>query len=151
MTISEDGQKSSQVLEKEAEAVERADWDKIRKKNRQRTIQELREETRSYTHEFARPFTCNDRTVEKLTFHWDRLTGRDSISIDRELTASSGGQGVNNFGREHMALIAIRACTERDGNGLRIVDRAFMDALPIVDFEEITSMGRLFFRFWGLI
>ncbi len=151
MTISEDGQKSSQVLEKEAEAVERADWDKIRKKNRQKTIQELREETRSYTHEFARPFTCNDRTVEKLTFHWDRLTGRDSISIDRELTASSGGQGVNNFGREHMALIAIRACTERDGNGLRIVDRAFMDALPIVDFEEITSMGRLFFRFWGLI
>lgn len=89
--------------------------------------------------------------MEKLTFHWDRLTGRDSISIDRELTASSGGQGVNNFGREHMALIAIRACTERDGNGLRIVDRAFMDALPIVDFEEITSMGRLFFRFWGLI
>ena len=47
MTISEDGQKSSQVLEKEAEAVERADWDKIRKKNRQKTIQELREETRS--------------------------------------------------------------------------------------------------------
>lgn len=151
MTISEDGQKSSQVLEKEAEAMERTDGDKIRRKNRRRTIEELREEARSYTHEFARPFTYNGNTVEKLTFQWDRLTGRDSISIDRELSASTGGQGVPNFGREHMALIAIRACLDRDANDMRMVDKGFMDALPIVDFEEITAMGRLFFRFWGLV
>ena len=56
-----------------------------------------------------------------------------------------------NFGREHMALIAIRACLDRDANDMRMVDKGFMDALPIVDFEEITAMGRLFFRFWGLV
>ena len=89
--------------------------------------------------------------MDKLTFHWDSLTGKDSIGIDRELSKSSGGQGVQNFGREHVALIAVRACPLRDENGMRIVDRDFMEALPILDFEEITAMGRLFFRLWGLL
>ncbi len=140
-----------QALEKEAEATEKADAARIRKQNRRKSIEELREESRSYTHEFARPFTYGGSTVEKLAFNWDALTGRDSIAIDRELAKNSGGQGVQNFGREHMALIAVRACSARNENDVRIVSKEFMEALPIVDFEEITAMGRLFFRFWGLV
>lgn len=142
---------NSKVLEKEAEAVEKSDGDKIKKENRPKTIQELREETKSYTHEFDPPVTYEGNTVEKLTFNWSALTGRDSVAIERELTASSAGKGAQNFGREHMALIAVRACSERNDEGRRIVKKDFMYALPIVDFEEITAMGRLFFRFWGLI
>lgn len=145
------GQKDSKALEKEIAATERADGAKIKKKNRRKTIQELREENRSYTHEFDQPFTYNGNTVEKLTFNWDTLTGRDSIEIERELTAGSGGRGAQNFGREHMAFIATYACSARDKNDTRIVSIDFMNALPIVDFEEITTMGRLFFRLWGLI
>lgn len=141
----------SKALEKEAEAVEKSEGDKIKEKNRPKTIQELREETRSYTHEFDRPFTYNGITVEKLTFNWDSLTGRDSINIEREMTLLSGGKGVQNFGREHMMLIAVRACSARNEDNKRFVDKSFMEGLPIVDFEEITAMGRLFFRFWGLI
>ncbi len=140
----------SKELEREAEATEKAEEARVQKENRIKTIDELREETKSYTHEFATPFTYNGNTVEKLTFNWHTLTGRDSISVDRELTNSSGGRGAQNFGREHMALLAVRACSERNGNDIRIVDKDFMEALPIVDFEEITTMGRLFFRFWGL-
>lgn len=141
----------SKALEQEVEAAETADKKEVRKKNRRKTIQELREETRSYTHEFSPAFTYNGSTVEKLTFHWAALTGRDSVNIEREMSAASGGQGVQNFGREHMALIAVRACSDRDANDMRIVDKGFMEALPIVDFEEITAMGRLFFRLWGLV
>ena len=138
-------------LEREAEATESADGARVRKENRIKTVAELREETKSYTHEFDPPFTYNGNTVEKLTFNWYTLTGRDSISADRELTNSSGGRGAQNFGREHMALLAVRACSERNASDIRIVDKDFMEALPIVDFEEITAMGRLFFRFWGLV
>ena len=140
----------SKTLEKEAEATEKAEEARVQKENRIKTIDELREETKSYTHEFATPFTYNGNTVEKLTFNWYTLTGRDSIGADRELSKSSGGRGAQNFGREHMALLAVRACSERNGNDIRIVDKDFMEALPIVDFEEITTMGRLFFRFLGL-
>ena len=141
----------SKALEKEAEATESADGARVRKKNRIKAIDELREETKSYTHEFDPPFTYNGSTVKKLTFNWYTLTGRDSISADRELGKDSGGRGARNFGREHMALLAVRACSERNANDIRIVDKEFMEALPIVDFEEITAMGRLFFRFWGLV
>lgn len=147
----ETGRISSNKLEQEAEATEKADGAKIRKKNSKKTIQELREETKSYTHEFDQPFTYNGNTVEKLTFHWYTLTGRDSIAIERELAADSGGRGAQNYSREHMALIAVHACSERGSNDIRIVNKDFMNALPIVDFEEITAMGRLFFRLWGLI
>lgn len=143
-------QAQAKTLERDAEATENADGARIKKRAPRKTIEELREESRSYTHEFAKSFTYGGSTVEKLTFDWDTLTGRDSIAIDRELTKSSGGQGVQNFGREHMALIAVRACSARNENDIRIVSKEFMEALPIVDFEEITAMGRLFFRFWGL-
>lgn len=146
-----DNQKDSKALEKEVAATERADKAKIQKEKRPKTIQELREESKSYTHEFSPPFTYGGNTVEKLTFNWSALTGRDSISIEREIAAATKGRGAENFGREHMALIATRACSARNDNDMRIVSMDFMEALPIVDFEEITAMGRLFFRAWGLL
>ncbi len=149
--ITTNEQAQAKTLERDAEATENADAARIKKQTPRKTIEELRQESRSYTHEFAKPFTYGGNTVEKLTFHWDALTGRDSIAIDRELTRTSGGQGVQNFGREHMALIAVRACSARNENDVRIVTKDFMEALPIVDFEEITAMGRLFFRLWGLL
>ncbi len=149
--VTADEQKDSRALEKEVAATEKSDSARIKKQAPRKTIEELRQESRSYTHEFAKPFTYGGNTVEKLTFHWDALSGRDSIAIDRELTRTSGGQGVQNFGREHMALIAVRACSARNENDVRIVTKDFMEALPIVDFEEITAMGRLFFRLWGLL
>lgn len=114
-----------------------------------RSLQQLREDCRSYTHKFKEPFTYHGHTVESLSFHWDALTGKDSIAIDRELTAHNRS-GAPDYGREHMMQIAIRACSSRDSDGIRIVDKGFMEALPIIDFEEITSMGRIFFRMWGL-
>lgn len=113
------------------------------------TIEELRRSFQSYTHTFGEPFLYRGEQVESLTFQWNSLTGKDSLAIEGELGARRKGQ-TGDFGREHMALIAIRCCDARDANGLRLVDRGFLEALPMVDFEEIIGMGRLFFRSWGL-
>ena len=72
----------SAALEKEAEATESADKARVRKENRIKTIEELREETKSYTHEFNPPFTYNGNTVKKLTFNWYTLTDISLAGLD---------------------------------------------------------------------
>lgn len=56
---------NSNTLENEVKATEKADAAKVQKKKRRKTVQELRNESRSYTHEFDQPFTYNGTTVEK--------------------------------------------------------------------------------------
>ena len=38
-----------------------------------------------YTHTFAKPFTYEGETHDKLSFDWTTLTGRDSLAIEAEI------------------------------------------------------------------
>ena len=40
--------------------------------------------------------------------------------------------------------MAIRACTNRDDNGIRILDDDFLKAMPFMDYQKIFMSARRF-------
>ena len=59
-----------------------------------------------------KPFEWDGKTYEKLTFNWLRLTGRDSIEIEREMTLLGRGTATPEFTGEFQTRLACRACME---------------------------------------
>jgi len=98
----------------------------------------------SYTHVFKEPFSYGGVTYEKLTFDWTKLSGRDSIAIERELR----GQGVTTvmaeFTPEYLTAMAVRACTYRNEEGFRTVTTETLYALPLPEFRRICDAARRF-------
>ena len=47
--------------------------------------QSLKESAATYVHRLREPFTYEGSTWENLTFHFGRLTGRDSLTIENEM------------------------------------------------------------------
>ena len=47
--------------------------------------------------------------------------------------------------------MAVRACTNRDNNGIRIVDADFLKALPLRDYHQIYFSARRFFTALGVV
>jgi len=50
---------------------------------------------------------------------------------------------------EYWAGMAVRACTDRDENGQRILDDRMMEALPAPDYKRICNRVRTFFLITG--
>lgn len=88
--------------------------------------------------ELKTPLKYNGKEYDKLTFEFAKLTGRDSVNIEEELTA----KGQNVFMTEiasavYLMTMAARACVEKiPYNGLLDLD--------IVDFNRIKNKSRLF-------
>lgn len=90
-----------------------------------------------YVHTFKKPFEYNGKTYESLTFHFDDLTGEDSLAIERELMARSIMLVAPTFNGEYLVRVAARACDEPIGvDGFK--------RMRIVDFERIRSRARNF-------
>ncbi len=97
-----------------------------------------------YTHKFKRPFTYENKTVERLDFDFGALTGEDTIAIEAELNHRLKSLMYPHLSWEFMTLMAVRACTTRGANDLRIVDERFLKALPMRDYNCIVGAARNF-------
>ena len=53
---------------------------------------------------------------------------------------------VPSFTGEFLEGMAVRACVNRDDNGIRIVDMDMLRALPIRDYQQIYMSARRFLR-----
>ena len=91
-----------------------------------------------YEHVFKRPFEWEGKVYGKLVFDFDSLTGKDTLAIDRELTAQGIFAVVRSLNVEFQIRAAARACKEKLGTD------AF-EAMPIRDFEKIMNHVRGFF------
>ena len=90
-----------------------------------------------YVHKFRRPFEYMGNTYEKLAFNFEKLTGKDIISIGQELQLLRIQLSNPTLNLDFQARVAVRACSEKLG-----VDA--LRAMPAFDFHCITGMARNF-------
>ena len=100
----------------------------------------------TYTHTFKKPFEYRGHTVTELTFDWGGLTGADHQAIEDDLGRHGLTLVVPSFTGEFLEGMAVRACVNRDDNGIRIVDMDMLRALPIRDYQQIYMSARRFLR-----
>lgn len=98
----------------------------------------------TYTHELQEPFTYQGTTYDKLTFNWATLSGKDSVSIERELLNRNITTVIAEFTPEYLAAMAARACTYRNNDGFRTVTADMLYALPLLEFRQICNAARRF-------
>ena len=67
----------------------------------------------TYVHEFSRPFTWNGRTYERMTFHWDSLTGADHLAAENELMILGKTLVIPEYTGMYLCSMAARACADR--------------------------------------
>lgn len=92
----------------------------------------------TYVHVFTKPFEWEGKVYGQLVFEFDKLTGRDTLAVERELAAKNIFTVVRSLNIEFQMRIAARACTSRIGTDM-------LEALPIKDFEKIMNRVRAFF------
>ena len=98
----------------------------------------------TYTHTFKKPFEYRGHTVTELTFDWGGLTGADHQAIEDDLRRHGLTLVVPSFTGEFLVGMAVRACVNRDDNGIRIVDADFLKALSLRDYHKIYFSARRF-------
>lgn len=96
-----------------------------------------------YVHTFSRPFQWEGKSYDKLTFHWDALTGEDHLEIEFEMMKQGKTLVVPEFTGEYLCGMAVRACDE-----LRNIAppsrKNVVRALPLKDFTAICNRARNF-------
>lgn len=97
-----------------------------------------------YTHRFKKPFTYQSITYEQLTFDWSTLTGNDYIAIETEMLRRRKTLVVPEYTSDFLCGMAVRACTDRNEEGFRILNTDIIKAMPIRDFRVICGMAQNF-------
>lgn len=101
-----------------------------------------------YVHKFRKPFTYMGNTYEKLTFDFEKLTGKDMLSIGQELQLLRINLSNPTLNLDFQTRVAVRACTERkespDGKEQRALDVTALQTMPAFDFHCVTGMARNF-------
>lgn len=95
-------------------------------------------------HTFGEPFQLRDHTVTELAFNWGGLTGEDFEVIEDDMLRHGKTLVTPSFTGAFLAGMAVRACTNQDANGIRIVDADMLRALPIRDYQKIYMSARRF-------
>lgn len=88
-----------------------------------------------YTHRFKKPFEYAGKTYEELTFDFERLTGRDMVSIETEMQSQNQYALAPEISRNFQSKMAAKAA----GIGSDV-----LDAMPLPDFNRITNAARDF-------
>ena len=97
----------------------------------------------TYTHRLKKPFTFDGKTVEEMHFDFDSLTGADTLAISAEMNRRFKNLVLPHLW-EFMTLMAVRACTDRDEKGIRLVNEKLLQALPMRDYNTIVGKVRDF-------
>lgn len=112
------------------------DAETVERVNTAQAAEQLTEgDTGVYTHVFKKPFEYAGVTYTALTFDFERLTGRDMVSIETEMQMNNEYALAPEISRSFQAKMAAKAA----GIGSDV-----MDALPIKDFNRITNAARGF-------
>ncbi len=98
----------------------------------------------TYTHVFKKPFTYRGQTYERLTFDWGSLGGADSLAVEKDMRREGVTLVIPAFTGEYLAGMAARACTERNGDGFRVITSDALLAMPLRDFTAISNKMRNF-------
>lgn len=88
-----------------------------------------------YTHKFKRPFEYADKVYTEMTFDFERLTGRDMVSIETEMQMNNEYALAPEISRSFQSKMAAKAA----GIGSDV-----LEALPMKDFNKITNAARSF-------
>lgn len=88
-----------------------------------------------YTHTFKKPFEYAGETYTALTFDFEKMTGRDMVSIETEMQMNNEYCLAPEVSRSFQAKMAAKAA----GIGSDV-----LDAMPIKDFNRITNAARSF-------
>lgn len=94
-----------------------------------------------YTHTFATPYTHGEKTYEKLTFDFGKLTGGDCLAIEAELQMTGKPLVAPEFSGEFLVRMAAKAA----GIGADV-----LMAMPLADYNRIRSKARSFLLKSGL-
>lgn len=94
-----------------------------------------------YTHTFATPYTYGEKTYEKVTFDFGKLTGSDCLAIEAELQMLGKPLIAPEFSGEFLVRMAARAA----GVGADV-----LTAMPMADYNRIRSRARSFLLKSGL-
>lgn len=107
-------------------------------------LAKLRGDVNSFTFQFKEPFTFEGRTFETLIFDWSRLTGADSLAIENVIVRRGKTLVAPAYTGDYLVGMAVRACTERDAGGNRVVTEQTLRALPLGAFRKICNAARDF-------
>lgn len=88
-----------------------------------------------YTHKFKKPFEYAGVTYEELKFDFERLTGRDMVSIETEMQSRNEYALAPEISRNFQSKMAAKAAK---------IGSDVLDAMPLVDFNKITNAARDF-------
>lgn len=99
--------------------------------------QSLKESAATYVHRLREPFTYEGSTWENLTFHFGRLTGRDSLTIENEMALEGKALVAAEFSGEFLVRMASRASAEK-------LHPKVLLALPLSDYTKIIGRARSF-------
>ena len=97
----------------------------------------------TYVHNFVRPFSCEGKTYETLTFDFGKLTGRDGLAIQDELDAKGKAVLVKQMNDNYLLRVAARACTPP-------ISADVISAMPLYEFNKIMGKARSFLLRSGL-
>ena len=87
--------------------------------------------------EFKKPVKYNGKEYSKLSFDFEKLTGRDGLAIEEELLMMNKTVIVPAFSGEYLVRMAARACTEKVGADI-------FDYMSLKDYNRIRSAARSF-------
>ena len=88
-----------------------------------------------YTHTFKKPFEYEGKTYTELTFNFERLSGRDMVSIETEMQMNNEYALAPEISRSFQGKMAAKAA----GIGSDV-----LEAMPLKDFNKITNAARSF-------
>lgn len=91
----------------------------------------------TYTLKFDKPFECEGKTYDELTFDWGSLTGADSLAIENEMAQLGKPLIAPEFSGEYLVRMAARACTLKIGSDI-------LCKLPLGYYNKIRSNARSF-------
>ena len=97
-----------------------------------------------YVHDFRKPFQYQGAEHTQLRFDFGSLTGADYIAIENDMIRHGKTLVSPEFSGDFLCGMAVRACTNRDGNGIRLLDNKAMKSMPIRDFQTICKKARSF-------
>ncbi|MCD8206458.1 MAG: phage tail assembly protein [Bacteroidales bacterium] len=96
-----------------------------------------KEKSNIITVELETPVEYNGKTYKELSFDFEKLTGKDSMDIERELNSQGILIASESFNGMFLARAAARACTEKIG-----VD--IFQMMKMRDFNVIKGKARNF-------
>ncbi len=90
-----------------------------------------------YTHKFAKPFECEGKKYNELTFDWGSLTGEDALAIENEMSQLGKPLITPEFSGEFLIRMAARACTTKIGSDV-------LSKMPLCDYNKVRNNARSF-------